>query len=117
MDPKQPVINPNLVDVIHEWLGQSGLRKIWGIQRFGSGAGSGLPDGFLPLGELFLRENDITYFKIWNKSVMDCGDRKYEIITHVSDPDFFEKLRKMLDYRESSNTIICRCPQCEGVKL
>lgn len=106
MTPQIPTDTVTLVDIIHEWLGQQGLRKIWGIQKM----------DYLnhTVGTIFLRENDVPYFSIWMYRVDDKGNNKYS--ASVYDPEFFEKLRKMLDYREQSNTIICRCSQCEGVK-
>lgn len=103
---------PNLVDVIHEWLGQSGLRKIWGIESYGAAKSDF--DWLIPA-KLFLRENDVPYFNVWPTYIADSGDYKRAIEMH--DPEFFEKLRKMLDEREGSRTIICRCSKCEGTKL
>lgn len=102
--------DPTFVDIIHEWLGQQGLRKRWGIEQIGVGE----PD-WIPQGKIFLRENDVPYFTIWGKRVFDQGDNSR--FADVRDPEFFTQLRKMLDEREASVTIICRCPQCEGVKL
>lgn len=100
---------PALVDVIHEWLGQSGLRKIWGIEKML------WPFGDIMIGKLFLRETDVPYFNIWAYRVVDMGDDSRSISCY--DPEFFVKLRKMLDEREASRTIICRCSKCEGTKL
>ena len=108
----QPEDKPALVDVIHEWLGQSGLRKIWGIQKMGFPIGD---SDFISMGNLFLRETDVPYFTIWPYRVEDKGDHKR--VVDVYDPDFFTKLREMLDERERTKTIICRCPKCEGTKL
>lgn len=111
-DPTKPEDKPGLVDVIHEWLGQSGLRKIWGIENFRT---TDADFAWIMSAKLFLRENDVSYFNIWPNRVDDCGDHKRFVDIH--DPQFFEKLRKMLDEREGSRTIICRCPKCEGTKL
>lgn len=106
-------IKATLVDIIHEWLGQSGLRKIWGIEPMDYPSFSG--DGTVTVGNIFLRENDVPYFMVWRRRVEDKGDHKRMV--EMQDPEFFAKLRKMLDEREASQTIICRCPKCEGTKL
>jgi hypothetical protein len=106
---------PALVDVVHEWLGQSGLRKIWGLHIMHYPDFSS-PDGAIRIADIFLRENDVPYFIIWPYTVIDKGSHDRQISVSAYDPEFFEKLRKMLDYREQSNTIICRCSQCEGTK-
>lgn len=111
----------DLVDVVHEWLGQAGLRKIWGLKIMH------FPDMFgygdTKIADIFLREAEegdwqgVPYLRILRYRVIDSGSRDgAEISASIYDPEFFVKLRKMLDYREQSNTIICRCPQCEGVK-
>lgn len=110
-DPIKPL---TLVDIIHEWLGQSGLRKVWGIQRFGYPAFNGTDD-VIAVGNIFYRDTEVPYFNIWTYRVDDKGDHKRYV--NVYDPEFFVKLRKMLDEREASQTIICRCSQCEGTKL
>jgi hypothetical protein len=113
-----------LVDVVHEWLGQAGLRKKWGIAPmnypdFGNG-----PDSTVKIADIFLRAPEpkgrwqgVPYFTVWPYRVEDkggYGPNKFSVSAY--DPEFFVKLRKMLDYREHSNTIVCRCSQCEGVK-
>lgn len=94
--------DPTIVDVIHEWLGQSGLRKIWGMETTPY------------FSYLFLRENDRRYFIIGANHVADAG--KHDDSVDIADPQFFEKLRVMLDNRERSRTIVCRCKTCEGGK-
>ena len=94
--------DPTLVDIIHEWLGQSGLRKIWGIEEV------------LYFSYMLLRENDRRYFRITRYSVTDQGDDKRSVT--IYDPKFFEKLRKMLDERERTQTVVCRCKTCEGAQ-
>lgn len=96
---------PTLVSIIHEWLGQSGLRKRWGIENLSG------PDWIMS-GKIFLRENEVSYFAIWGNKVVDQGD--YKRFADIRDPNFFDKLRRMLDEREASHTIICRCKNCEG---
>lgn len=112
----------NLVDIVHEWLGQAGLRKVWGLEVM-DWPSFGFGDSPVRTANLFLRVPEpkgrwqgVPYFKVLPFRVIDNGSRAEEISISVYDPEFFAKLRKMLDYRESSNTIICRCSQCEGVK-
>lgn len=114
----------SLIEIVHEWLGQAGLRKKWGLEVM-DWPSFGFGDSVLRTASLFLRAPEpkgrwqgVPYFKVLPLRVVDSGSRYgAEISVSVYDPGFFAKLRKMLDYREQSNTILCRCPKCEGVKL
>lgn len=119
----KPENSPCLVDVIHEWLGEQGLRKIWGLKVMNY-PDFGPSNGTVKIAYIFLRDENptedwegIPYFTIWPNRVEEKSVANQGRSISMYDPEFFEKLRKELDYRESSNTITCRCPQCEGVKL